>query len=71
MARTPAAKRSQTRPNFSKPNQAGPKKTKKNQEKPRKNPWIFLDSFVRIRTFQWVTAIAKQKNSPLRCLSGT
>ena len=55
-----------TPPNISKPIQAQPRKTKENQGKPRKKslgfPWIFLDSLVRIRTFQWLTAIPKKKS---------
>jgi hypothetical protein len=32
------------------------------QGKPRKIPWISLDSFGRIGTFQWVTPNPNQKN---------
>jgi hypothetical protein len=50
---------------FSKRFQTTPSQSKQIQGKWKgiqgKNPWILLDSFVRFRTFQWVTAIPNKK----------
>src|ERR1700733_6633437 len=41
-----------------------PNKRKQMQIKPRKKPWISLDSFGRIGTFQWVTTNPNKKIFP-------
>jgi hypothetical protein len=46
--------------NRSKQNQAKPSPTKKSKQ----NSWFYLVLFVRIRTFQWVTANPNMKNLP-------
>jgi hypothetical protein len=44
--------------------QTNPSKTKHHQIKPSKIAWFYLVLFVRIRTFQWVTANPNKKIFP-------
>ena len=52
-------------PNPSRRRQARPSKSKPRQANPNKIAWICLVLFVRIGTYQWVTAIPNKNFSPL------
>jgi hypothetical protein len=56
------------RPQFGLGRQIKPSKSKPTQIKPSKITWFYLVLFVRIGTFQWVTANPNKKSFPYRTL---